>query len=336
MTMRVDVLTEADEQWDELLLPNVDPMMTGALVRAACRREQASPLQISVETPTWRGCYVVLIQESNGVALARTPTHGGPWIDGCSEPALSELRSVTDEVLLARGVVSEVIQLSPWAPGRQALARAWALHEGREIWLTDTERELGSLAKGRRSDIARSVRDQRWSWRPLDRAGAHEFSERYERAMRRSDAIDRWRRRPEYFEALVSRRASVFVATAEGDDGGASALFARSGVNASYLYACRWGTAGGAPSRVVWAGLDALAAMGVSSCLLGGGTTDDLTDPLLRFKRSLGTTPVRHLIGARLYDEAGHASAVARDLARPLPEGTVRIDRQELHVPPLG
>ena len=192
----------------------------------------------------------------------------------------------------------------------------------------DSNLELGTLSKGRRSDIRKSQRRHQWTFAPLDATGAGRFEKHYHESMGRTDVIDRWLRPRGYFAELASgstHHHQAWIATAQDDDGGASAIFMAGACRAAYLYASRWGEANGAPSRVVWDAMTELAGHGVRETVLGGGTSDRPDDPLFRFKRSLSTTTTPHWLAARVHDRNAHDAAVDAGGVRPLPPHAVVV-----------
>jgi len=270
---------------------------------------------------------LVLRTLATGGLLARTPDYGGPLASRgapahAADPAV---RSAIDELLQDRGVVSEVFALGPLLPERNAVAAAWGAQEAKRVCITDLldlDVLRSGLSKGRRSDLARATRECRFEFRPFDVAVADEFGARYAEAMDRLDAADRWRLDAGWFRG-VAGRPGLWLSSATSDTGGAAGIFAVTAARASYHLAARWGQAPGASTAVLWNAFERLAALGVEVVNLGGGVTDGVDDPLLRFKASLATRTVPLLLGGRCFDPAGHQRAECAGDARPLPAGYV-------------
>ncbi|MEA2702770.1 MAG: hypothetical protein QOD63_715 [Actinomycetota bacterium] len=335
--MTTTVVEVDDDRWDDLLgEDDPDPYCGRSYLAAVTAAARTRAVLIVSEGPGWRVRYPLVLEPlPGGRWLARTPEYGGPDIllDGTDagssrslEAAQGSRRSL-DEALVSLGVVSEVFLLSPWLHDRCAVGTAWAARETKPICLvlaSGQEGRWARLRKGRRSDITRARRELALTWGPLDDAGAQRFAGHYRLAMDRLGAAERWRFDDEWFRTLAERaNGRVLVATAEGPEGGATALFLTGRNRAAYYLASRWGTAAGGPSLVLWTGIEELAGAGVRGITLGGGAADGDDDPVLAFKRSFADTEVPLLVGARIFDPVAHDQAVASGLARPLPPGAV-------------
>ncbi|HEY6396036.1 MAG TPA: hypothetical protein VIX82_01150 [Solirubrobacteraceae bacterium] len=313
--------------WDQAIAGfDLDPYCDPEMMAAGGQARGWRPVLLDLRGRGWRAVHALfLIGLEGGQWLARTPEYGGPWLDSEADvtSVCATVRSVTDRALVDKGVVSQVLVLSPWVPHRDEVAATWGCRPTRTICLAaldQLEVTYTSLNKGRRADIARARRDMRVEWRPFGVADVTETSRRYGDAMDRLAAAPRWRLDHVYFEALAQHLpGKVFLACAHGRDGGAFGLFLVRGRYAAYVLAGRHGAGAGGSSAVLWEAQRQLAASGVLELLLGGGNTDDPDDPLLRFKRSLANRMLALHVGGICYDEAGHARAVAAGVARPLP-----------------
>jgi hypothetical protein len=310
-----------------------------------CRREYLAALSaaagsrailVAAEGCDWRARYQLLLQPlSRDRWLARTPEYGGPSVlltqaDAAPARAIETAvmcRQALDEALTAQGVISEVFLLSPWLADRRLVAAAWSASEGKSVCLVhgvDRPQRWGRLRKGRRSDISRARRQLDLRWGAFDAAAAIRFADHYQRAMDAVGAGERWRFDADWFKTLADQAAGrLQAATAEGPDGGATAVFLTGATRAAYFLASRWGEAPGAASLALWTGITELAEGGIRGVTLGGGAGDDDNDPVLAFKRSFADEEVPLLIGARVFDAAAHDEAVAIGQARPLPPGAV-------------
>jgi hypothetical protein len=308
-------------------IPDVDPHAAPAALRAEAGERRGRAVVAEVEVPGLRVAYpLVLLPGGAGGVLARTPEYGGPYprAGRLDARTLAAVRTELDHELALHGVVSEVFMLAPDLPARDLVAAVWSAADGKEIRVVDPGAVAAGdgLRKGRRSDLARARRETTSVVRSFDHRDASEFAAHYARAMDAKRATERWRRDHAYFDVLVE--GSPLYAEARNAGGGAAAIFLTAGPRASYAYSVRWGASGTGTTLVLHEACAALAAAGVQSLTLGGGSTDESDDPLLEFKRSWGGRAVPFRIGARVYDGDAHAALVAADAARPLPVGAVR------------
>ena len=330
----ITTVDAGDERWPhEQDGSDPDPCCTLRAVRS--RLTAGRPLLVVGQGSDWRADYVLLLSDiGGGRATARTPLYGGPWLRRADRPldALLCFRAALDEAIPAMGVVSEVSLFSPWVPHQADAATAWGAEPEKHVCLAtldDFDHRWSALRKGRRADIRSAQKAFDLDWRQPSMADTRWFAARYEALMEQRMADDRWHVDMEHFERLVGAagdRLWLSVATrGETHDDGAAALFLGAEGRAMYLYAVRWGDAAGAPSLVLWEGQRRLAALGYHELNLGGGTTTDLDDPLLRFKRSLGDREVTMLLAARVYDREAHEHAVQAGEARPLPSAATAL-----------
>jgi hypothetical protein len=306
-----------------------DPLCGADFLDAFARSTGRQAIVVVAEGPGWRAAYPLLLTDARGRLLARTPDYGGPWIDADAVDvarAAAELRGALDTTLDGVGVASEVVLLSPWLPGRDAVAAAWRCGPEKTVCVVDLGADRwSSLHTNRRRDVKRARERLRLveHWWPFDASSASEFARGYDEHMERLDADARWRLDDEHFHALATSGAELWLSSALDADGGASLVFVVSGARATYLYGTRWGDVRAASTVAHWRAQEELAAAGVTELLLGGGVTTDPDDSLLRFKRSWGGRDEQLFLGARVYDQRAHDAAVAAALARPLPRSVV-------------
>lgn len=306
-----------------------DPLCDARFLEAFARSTGRQGVVVLAEGPGWRAAYPLLLVPTDGHLLARTPDYGGPWIrcDGADPGRVAvELRGALDTTLAGVGIASEVVLLSPWLPERDAIAAAWQCHAEKTVCIVDLGPDRwSSLHTNRRRDVNRA-RDRLAlveRFERFDQTAASGFARGYGEHMERVDADARWRLDEEHFAALAASGASLWQASAENDDGGASLLFVVSGSHATYLYGTRWGDVRAASTLAHWRAQEELARGGVAELLLGGGVTTAADDSLLHFKRSWGGRDAQLFLGGRVYDQRAHDAAVAASLARPLPTGVV-------------
>lgn len=321
------------QSWDDRLPAGVDPSMSWLAVAAAESRGGVEPVLIEIsDGGQLVAVHALLILSSRSCRLARTPTHAGPWTFAANADH-GAIRDAIDSAVDELGVASHVVQFSPFCPSLGELRTVWRAHPMIQVAVAELgseEEAFRTLPKGRRSDIARSRRSQDFTFEKLRDDSAKVFADLYRSSMDRNDALESWNRPDTYFRVLAAESTEVhgaWLGRASDDEGGAAALFLVGPRHATYAYAVRWGRPNGSPSRVLWEARCALADRGVEALLLGGGTTTAEDDPLLRFKRSLGTTTTDHLISGRVYDRAAHGAAVAAGFARDLPPGSIDVGR---------
>jgi dTDP-4-amino-4,6-dideoxygalactose transaminase len=344
------VLDVDDDRWDDEIggvtgggRIAVDPTCGRGVLRAAATARGGRPVLLAVESDGWRGAYPLLLNDvGDGVLLARTPEYGGPLVTARDvRSAVPEVRAALDAALRDLGVASEVALLGPWLAHRDAVATAWSARPEKTICISSLEEldaRRASLSSNMRRDITQARRALTERWSSLDTSNAARFAHRYAEHMDRLGAAERWRLDDAYFAALADDPdvdAWLGEATDCGDDGdrdgddagdrasGAAVLVVVSGSVASYVYGTRWGRSGPATTLALWRAHEELAARGVRELLLGGGVTTADDDSLLRFKRRFAPREEQLLLGARVFDRDAHERAVARGLARPLPEGAV-------------
>jgi hypothetical protein len=331
MSVELSVLEFDDPMWTELTDEYIDdPYCSRPYLAATERGLGRRPVLVLAQAREWRAVYPVVLEPvSRQRFLARTPDYGGPWIDAVDvDAAASEFRSALDELLPSLGVISEVILLSPWLPGRDSIATRWQCLPEKLVVLLDLGMGVDSLhlTKGRRSDLGRARREASTEFHPLDPDAAAEFSRYYAAHMNQVDGAVRWRLGPEFFRALaLASHEEATISWARRADGGAASLFLRSGAHAAYAFSTRWGNAGTAATLSMWTAFEELARGGVREVLLGGGLTSRSEDSLLSFKRSWGGQLDQIFIAARAFDRYAHERLVAAGSARPLPIGTIDL-----------
>lgn len=201
-----------------------------------------------------------------------------------------------------QSVVSEFYLINPTLVPLQVMMEAGGtdLFAEREVFLmhlgTDEEIE-GRLTKGRKHSVSRLKEP-----RLIPTMEPVEFENLYNASMDRKEASARWRFPAGHFQNmrdnLGSRLAFIGAQNAEGEIK-AAALFARGDSVCHYLLSC---TAedrlSGYADLCILSGATAARAAGCEWLYLGGGLSDDASDPLAFYKRSFGAIP-RLLYSAR-------------------------------------
>ncbi|HXZ99869.1 MAG TPA: hypothetical protein VEK76_05915 [Candidatus Binatia bacterium] len=288
--------------------------------------EGTTPVLVRAAGKGWSVLEVLEITEvGGGHRTARAPLYGGPWLKIATDDAdmARRARREIDAALRDLSVISEVTVHSPWLPEPDLVRQAWQGQATRSVCLASLshpDQAWAALPPGRRTEIRHACREGIARWRCFDEEQAVHFAAVYRSAMDRLRASQRWRLDRPYFEKL-SREAGRFVhlAAIELPTGGAAALFLHNGRRAAYLFAARWGQAGGAAAAALWTGIVELGRMGIEEMLLGGGTTDTVDDSLLRFKSAFADRRIPLLVSARVFDREAHSWAAAMGRARPLP-----------------
>jgi len=247
--------------------------------------------------------------------------YGGPLAPASSDRSALELAwSSWREAARGDGIVAAMFRLHPildnrvWLPDAAIVRRERStalvdLKDGAEAaWRTADSRHRNMVNKGRRANVA-------VTWNTDD--GWDAFVALYRAAMTRLNAPSSLRFSDDYF-AAIRMLPGCEVAILEDEHGpAAGALFLFGSRFAHYHLAARRSDAPNhAANLVLQSAIERASERGLEGLHLGGGTTNDPEDPLLRFKRSIGGTLLDFHVALVVADEVAYAALLAQWTAR--------------------
>lgn len=219
--------------------------------------------------------------------------YGGPVASAAEQGILADVWSEWRRSARDRGIVAGFFRMNPLLHNRAALPRDAEIRADRNVvsvdlshgseaaWTRVTTRHRNMVNRSRRERV-RIQWDTEEDWR--------EFPAVYDDAMARLDAPARLRYGAAYFDALRAVPHARLAAFRDADGIVAAAVFLIGERHAYYHVAAR---RAGAPNysgnAILQAGIERCAEAGATALLLGGGATPSPSDPLLAFKRSIGT-----------------------------------------------
>jgi hypothetical protein len=328
MNDHVDITIVTSDTWDRNLPDGCgEPWFVSTLLHAHARSLGWRPLLLYAKADDWEAWYPLLTRqlEPGPVMLARTPPFGGPYLRCAPDRADAAARAARvtfGSFLYDIGVASEFFSLSPFLPFLSSIITAWQARNMHPIVLAEVAmgeprlRSTKLMAEVRRLKARTTVTWQSYS----QSEQAEVFADHYQQTMHRVGAPPSALRSAHYFQALaLTCGALLWEAQAVGTSGGATHIFARTATCAHYLYSARWGESAGCAGLALAIAQDELARTGRCMLNLGGGTTSDYRDSLLRFKARFADRCAWMSYGAIAYRSDQHAIAVARQAARPLP-----------------
>lgn len=230
----------------------------------------------------------------SGACDLQTPNgYGGPLANTeATRPFLDEAWLAWRELARSDGIVAALFRLHPlvdnarWLPSSAVVRRERetvfvSLNGGRDgAWGRAETRHRNMVNKARRLGAA-------VEWNPPD--GWSVFEPMYDAAMQRLQASPALRFSPPYFAALrSSSRAELALIRDDKGVAGAAVFFFGPRWAHYHLSARRPDAPNFATNALLQAAIERASDRRLDGLFLGGGTTNLIDDPLLRFKSSLG------------------------------------------------
>jgi hypothetical protein len=240
--------------------------------------------------------------------------YGGPVSTSDDADFLAESNRAFSQWLAARGVVVEFIRLHPLLENQRWLAPEVEVIRDRETVSMNLEKPVDAMTDydGKARNMVR--RAERSGVRVIEcppLAGIRKFAELYEKTMDRLDADAYYYLGEGYFRGLagLAERSGWLLAAVRDDRWVAAAFFLR---GANWLHYHLSATdpdlrLPGATNLILHAAARLGRRRGLKRLHLGGGRTRAPDDPLLRFKRSMGSDSHAFCTGKRIVDPADYA-----------------------------
>ena len=247
--------------------------------------------------------------------------YGGPLAHPGADPRfLDAAWSAWKQAARADGIVAALFRLHPLVENQRWLPPDGVIRRERNTVYVDLDQGLEAAwqksESRHRNMVSRARRDGcTVTWSASD--GWAAFIALYRAAMERLNAPASLRFSDGYFAAL-QRYDATELATFSDDHGLASAaVFLWGPQHGHYHLSARRADAPNyATNFVLQAAIERAAERGLRGLHVGGGTTNDAGDPLLRFKRSVGGRLLDFHVALVVSDEEEYRDLVTRRAAR--------------------
>lgn len=315
---------EAQRLFDALPEPLQMPSLSPAYVAADARRD---PL-LSPRYLVWtrgRARLIHAVQEAripgrDGSDWQSAYGYGGPVATGLDASDLEPAWEALDALAREQRIVAEFVRFHPLL--RNERHYPGTVRPDRPVVTLDLGRPdlLGRYGGRARTAIRKALADGlelRWETRGDALATFPAF---YREGMRKIGASDFYLFNDEYFTALFGMREARVLSVSH--DGIALAmgvfLFGREVAEYHLSASSLEGRRSNATNLMLHGAAEAAQEAGLRSFYLGGGTTPDSDNPLLRFKLSFAPATATFCTGSRIHDPVAYAALQAElpELAR--------------------
>lgn len=309
--MLVDVTT-AQQLFEVLPAEQRWPTLSPAYVAAdAVRNAVLQPLFLLARVDQgWlmHALHEAVINESNCCDWQSAYGYGGPLVHDLGRTALAQAWQALDGVALTRQVVAEFIRFHPVLGNQQSYPGT--VRQDRQVVLIDlgVADLLMSYSGRARTAIRKALRDGlRADWEdPADACAV--FPEFYRRSMREIGAGDFYQFGDDYFQAILALPGSRVLSVWQGNERLSMGLFLFGPCQVEYHLSgtSPQGRLLGATNLLLHTVACLAQAAGCRWLYLGGGSSTNADDPLLRFKSSFAGANHSFSFGYRIYDSLAY------------------------------
>ncbi len=301
-------LSEAQAMFDRLPDPLRWQTMSPAYVAADALRDAASrPLFLADTEDEGLLMHCVLeapVPDGSARDWQSAYGYGGPIACGLEGAALARAWARLDKVAAQHGVVAEFVRLHPalgnhaWYPGTVREDRAVVTMDLRVPDL------LASYSGRARTAVKKALREgleARWE---TTASALLAFPDFYRRSMAEIGASGFYLFDDTYFEALLALAGARTLSILRGDERVSMAVFLFGPVQVEYHLSgtSPEGRRSGATNLLLHTAAQCARDEGRQRLYLGGGTSADADDALLRFKSSFAPAEGCFRIGYRVHD----------------------------------